>query len=73
MGQLSGVYTPRVGHVFQGRYTAILVQKEAYLLELSRCVVLNPIRARMLREAGDWPWSNKFALTLAHLQTESVC
>ncbi len=55
MGQLSGVYTPRVGHVFQGRYTAILVQKEAYLLELSRCVVLNPIRARMLREAGDWP------------------
>jgi hypothetical protein len=65
MRQLNGVYTQRfnqaharVGHVFQGRYKAILVQKEAYLLELSRYVVLNPVRARMVREAADWPWSN---------------
>ena len=65
MRQLNGVYTQRlnrghtrVGHVFQGRYKAILVQREAYLLELSRYVVLNPVRARMVREAGDWPWSN---------------
>jgi REP element-mobilizing transposase RayT len=65
MRQLNGVYTqrfnqahPRVGHVFQGGYKAILVQKEAYLLELSRYVVLNPVRARMVREAADWPWSN---------------
>src|SRR4051812_9739158 len=35
-----------VGHLFQGRYKAILVQKEAYLLELSRYIVLNPVRAR---------------------------
>jgi len=34
----------RLGHVFQGRYKAILVQREAYLLELSRYVVLNPVR-----------------------------
>lgn len=65
MRQLNGVYTQssnrrhrRVGHVFQGRYKAILVQKEAYLLELSRYVVLNPVRARMVAKAGDWPWSN---------------
>jgi putative transposase len=65
MRQLNGVYTQRfnqaherVGHVFQGRYKAILVQKDAYLLELSRYVALNPVRARMVREAGDWPWSN---------------
>jgi putative transposase len=65
MRQLNGVYTQRfnqaharVGHVFQGRYKAILVQKEAYLLELSRYVVLSPVRARMVGEAGDWPWSN---------------
>jgi len=65
MRQLNGVYTQRfnqaharVGHVFQGRYKAILVQKEAYLLELSRYVVLNPVRARMVRGASDWPWSN---------------
>lgn len=35
----------RVGHVFQGRYKAILVEKDAYLLEWSRYVVLNPVRA----------------------------
>jgi hypothetical protein len=33
-----------VGHLFQGRYKAILVQKNAYFLELTRYVVLNPIR-----------------------------
>ena len=62
---LNGVYTQyfnrrnrRVGHVFQGRYKAILVQKENYLLELSRYIVLNPIRARMVREAVDWHWSS---------------
>jgi len=65
MRQLNGVYTQasnrrrrRVGHVFQGRYKAILVQKEAYLLELSRYVVLNPVRARVVGQAGEWPWSN---------------
>ena len=65
MRQLNGVYTQRfnqahsrVGHVFQGRYKAILVQRDAYLLELSRYVVLNPVRARMVRDAGDWPWSS---------------
>lgn len=65
MRQLNGEYTRqfnrstrRVGHVFQGRYKAIHVEKEVYLLELSRYVVLNPVRAHMVREAGDWPWSN---------------
>jgi len=65
MRQLNGVYTQtfnrthrRVGHVFQGRYKAILVQKDAYLLELSRYIVLNPVRAGMVRSAKDWSWSN---------------
>jgi REP element-mobilizing transposase RayT len=65
MRQLNGVYTQafnrahgRVGHVFQGRYKAILVQKETYLLELARYIVLNPVRARMVRTARDWPWSS---------------
>jgi hypothetical protein len=34
------------------------VQKELYLLALSRYVVLNPVRAQMVTEAGDWPWSS---------------
>ena len=65
MRQLNGVYTQsfnrrhkRVGHVFQGRYKAILVQKESYLLELARYIVLNPVRAQMVRAAKDWPWSS---------------
>ena len=65
MRQLNGVYTQyvnrahqRVGHVFQGRYQAILVEKDQYLLELARYVVLNPVRAHMVKEAGNWPWSS---------------
>src|SRR4030067_2490661 len=62
MRQLNGVYTQlynrrhrRVGHVFQGRYHAILVQKETYLIELTRYVVLNPVRAGMVAEPGHPP------------------
>ncbi|MCB1674661.1 MAG: transposase [Halioglobus sp.] len=65
MRQLNGVYTQaynhshdRVGHVFQGRYKAILIEKESYLLELARYIVLNPVRAGMVRTARDWPWSS---------------
>lgn len=65
MRQLNGVYTQRfnrrhrqVGHLFQGRYKAIVVQKEAHLLELSRYVVLNPVRAKMTASPADWPWSS---------------
>ena len=65
MRQLNGLYTQRfnqrhglVGHLYQGRYKAILVQKENYLLELSRYVVLNPLRANMVKSLDDWRWSS---------------
>lgn len=65
MRQLNGVYSQKynyrhnkVGHVFQGRYTSILVEKESYLLELTRYIVLNPIRAQMVAHAAEWPWSS---------------
>jgi len=65
MRQLNGVYTQasnrrhkRVGHLFQGRFKAILVDSDAYLLELSRYVVLNPVRAGMVKKSADWPWSS---------------
>ena len=48
----------RVGHVFQGRFKSILVEKQSYLLELSRYVVLNPVRAGMVRTPQEWPWSS---------------
>src|SRR5574340_479344 len=65
MRQLNGVYTQRfnrrhgrVGHVFQGRYKAIIVQKGSHLLELARHVVLNPVRAGMVHTPDQWPWSS---------------
>lgn len=71
MRQLNGVYTQyfnhthqRVGHVYQGRYKGILVEKDSYLLELSRYVVLNPVRARMVKDVGDWPWSSYKAMIM---------
>jgi len=69
MRQLNGVYTQSinrrhrlVGHLFQGRFKAILVERDAYLLELARYVVLNPVRAAMVSQAGDWPWSSYRAM-----------
>jgi putative transposase len=69
MRQLNGVYTQAsnrrhglVGHLLQGRFKAILVERDAYLLELARYVVLNPVRAGMVPEAGDWPWSSYRAM-----------
>ena len=41
-----------------GRYKAILVEKDSYLLELARYVVLKPFRAGMIKEVGEWPWSS---------------
>lgn len=63
--QLNGIYTlifnkkhKRVGHIFQGRYKAILIQKESHLLEVSRYVVLNPVRARAVERPEEWKWSS---------------
>ncbi len=65
MRQLNGTYTQainrrhhRVGHLFQGRFTAILVEKEAHLLELCRYVVLNPVRAKLVSHPRLWVWSS---------------
>ena len=65
MQQLNGLYSQYfnrrhdiVGHVFQGRYKAILVQREAYLLELTRYVELNPVRAKLVASPEQWLWSS---------------
>ncbi|ACM19499.1 transposase, Y1_Tnp domain-containing [Geotalea daltonii FRC-32] len=46
----------RSGHLFQGRYKAILVDEDAYLLELVRYIHLNPLRANMVKIIGEYPW-----------------
>lgn len=48
----------RVGHVFQGRFKDQIVDRDEYLLILSRYVMLNPVRAGLTKRAGDWPWSS---------------
>ncbi len=53
----------RVGHVLQGRYKSILVERDTHLLELARYIVLNPVRAGMVEHAGAWPWSSFCATT----------
>jgi REP element-mobilizing transposase RayT len=62
---LNGVYTQtfnrrhkRVGHLFQGRYKAILVDKESYFLELSRYVHLNPWRLSKSQDPFGYRWSS---------------
>lgn len=62
---LNGNYTgyfnrrhQRVGHLFQGRFKAQLVEQEGYLLEVSRYVHLNPVRAKLVELPQQWPFSS---------------
>ncbi|HEY7863270.1 MAG TPA: transposase [Thermoanaerobaculia bacterium] len=48
----------RTGHLFEGRFRAIVVEKHAHLLELTRYIVLNPVRSGLVSTPGDWVWSN---------------
>ena len=68
MRQVNSVYTQlfnkrhgRTGHLFQGRYKAILIQKDSHLLEVCRYVVLNPVRANMTERPDEWRWSSYLA------------
>lgn len=65
MRHLNGLYTQRFnarhggsGHVFQGRFHAEIVHRQLHLLELTRYVVLNPVRAGLVATPGGWPWSS---------------
>jgi putative transposase len=48
----------RAGHLFQGRYKSILIEKDPYLLELSRYLHLNPVRAGIVEKPEDYPYSS---------------
>ena len=68
MRQLNGVFTQlsnkrhkKTGHLFQGRFKGILIQKDSYLLEVCRYVVLNPVRAGMVESPEQWEWSSYLA------------
>ncbi|MBU0693504.1 MAG: transposase [Candidatus Omnitrophica bacterium] len=84
MRDLNGHYTiyfnrrhRRCGHLFQGRYKAILVDKDSYLWELSRYIHLNPVRAKMIDKPEKYPYSSfKYFLGMVqqpeYLSTEFI-
>jgi REP element-mobilizing transposase RayT len=47
----------RVGHTFEQRFESLVVQREKYLRRVARYIALNPAKARLCRDAADWPWS----------------
>jgi putative transposase len=48
----------RIGHLFERRYSSVLIEREPHLLEACRYVVLNPVRAGLCETADDWRWSS---------------
>ena len=65
MRHINGVYSQAhnrrhglVGHVFQGRFKAIFVDRDGYLMALCRYVERNPVAAGLVADVGDWPWSS---------------
>lgn len=48
----------RVGHVLQGRFKALLIDRDDYFRRVLRYIVLNPVRARLVRHPAEWPWSS---------------
>lgn len=48
----------RTGHVFEQRYKAFLVDRDAYLLQVSRYIHLNPVGAKVVRRPHEYPWSS---------------
>jgi len=78
MRQINGVYTQlfnkryeRVGHLFEGIFKGILVQKDSHLLEVCHYIVLNPVRAKVAEAPYKWKWSSYWAT--AGLVKPHVC
>ena len=70
MHLVNGMYTQafnkkhtRTGHVFEGRFKSIIVEKDSYLLELTRYILRNPVRAGMVESPEEHRWSSYNAMT----------
>ena len=78
MRHLNGVYTQafnrrheRVGHVLQGRYKSIIIDRDNYLLEVCRYVVLNPVRAGIVENPRKYVWSS-YKATAGYVKPPSL-
>ena len=79
MHYINGSYTNyinikkrRSGHLFQGKYKAILIDRDSYLLELSRYIHLNPVRAKIVERPEDYPYSS-YSAYISKEKNEIVC
>jgi len=50
--------TGYLGHLWQGRYKSLLIEMESYFLECGRYIERNPLRAKLVTRAEDYPWSS---------------
>jgi putative transposase len=58
------------GHVFEGRYKSCLVETDAYFLQTSRYIHLNPVKAKMTEHPEDYPWSSY--KTIIQMQDDKI-
>ena len=63
----------RSGHLLQGRYKAFIVEKESYLLEVSRYIHLNPTSAKLVKNPEDWMYSSYCEYLGIDSQQNTVC
>jgi len=80
MRDINGNYTQsfnvrhkHVGHLLQGRYKAFVIEKETYLLAVARYIVLNPVRAKLVKHPRQWKWSSYLSTAEAQDHPQWLC
>jgi putative transposase len=61
-----------VGHLFQGRYKAILCDRDEYLLSLIKYIHFNPVRAKIVKFPDEYPWSSHHSYIKKREKTDGV-
>ena len=60
------------GHLYQGRYKSLLVEKDNYLVQLIRYVERNPLRAQLIKQAQDWQWGSAWRRVYGTTQQQAL-
>jgi|GEM_PF-383389 len=61
-----------IGHLFQSRYNAEIIEKDGYVLEVSRYIHLNPMRAQMVEKPEDYEWSS-YSMYIGNQREKLIC
>lgn len=62
----------KCGHVFEKRYSSMLIETDNYMMETSRYIHLNPVRARMVNKAIKYPWSSYKEYVTEYIKSKSI-